>query len=148
MKIIYIDMDDVLCDYQQGKKIYMKKHPENKYPQSIEGFFKDLEPVKDGIETVKKMISSEKYDPYILTAPSTRNPHSYSEKRLWIEKYFDYEFTKKLIICSNKGLLKGDILIDDYIEGRGQENFEGEIFHFGSIPFQNWNVIDKKLFEN
>lgn len=146
MKIIYIDMDDVLCDYQAGKKLYLKKHPEIQYPQSIKGFFEELRPVKDGVETVKKLITSDIYDPYILTAPSTRNPLSYSEKRIWIEKYFGYSFTKNLIICSNKGLLKGDILIDDHIEGRGQENFEGLIFHFGSSSFPNWKAVDEKIF--
>lgn len=68
------------------------------------------------------------------------------EKRIWIERYFDYKFTEKLIICSNKGLLKGDILIDDHIEGRGQESFEGELFHFGSPILPDWKSIDKKLF--
>lgn len=136
-------MDDVLCDYQSGKKHYMNLFPGIEFPQSIKGFFEDLNPIKGGIEAVKKMISSEKYDPYVLTAPSTRNPHSYSEKRIWIEKYFGYEFTKKLIICSNKGLLKGDFLIDDYIEGRGQEKFEGELLHFGSEVFPDWESIAK-----
>jgi 5'(3')-deoxyribonucleotidase len=146
-KIIYIDMDDVLCDYQEGKNLYFKIYPEILYPQSIRGFFENLKPIKDGVETVKKMINSDIYDPYILTAPSVKNPHSYTEKRIWIEKYFGYEFTKKLIICSNKGLLKGDILIDDHIEGRGQENFQGLVFHFGSTFFKNWQIIDKKLFK-
>jgi 5'-nucleotidase len=33
------------------------------------------------------------------------------------------------------GLLKGDFLIDDYITGRGQEYFEGELIHFGSNQY-------------
>ena len=76
-----------------------------------------------------------------MTAPSTRNPLSYTEKRIWIEDKFDYEFTKKLIICSNKGLLKGNVLIDDYDQGKGQENFEGELIHFGSERYPSWKVV-------
>ncbi|KPA11151.1 5'-nucleotidase [Candidatus Magnetomorum sp. HK-1] len=68
------------------------------------------------------------------------------EKRIWIENYFDYNFTKKLIICSNKGLLKGDLLIDDNIEGRGQESFEGKIIHFGSSDFPDWQSVYSLLF--
>ncbi|MCP3924711.1 MAG: hypothetical protein GY714_19215 [Desulfobacterales bacterium] len=145
-KIIYIDMDDVLCDYQSGYKYYKLKYPDIKFPQSIKGFFNDLAPVKNGVATVNKMISSEKYNPYILTAPSTRNPHSYMEKRIWIESHFDYNFTKKLIICPNKGLLKGDILIDDIVAGKGQESFEGDLIHFGSPEFPDWSSVSKILF--
>jgi len=42
------------------------------------------------------------------------NPLSYTEKRVWIEKFFGIDFVEKLIICSNKGLVKGAFLIDDY----------------------------------
>ncbi len=145
-KIIYIDMDDVLCDYQSSYKHYKLNSPDIKFPQSIKGFFKELAPIKNGVETVKKMISSEKYNPYILTAPSTRNPYSYMEKRIWIEKHFGYKFTKKLIICPNKGLLKGDILIDDIVAGKGQEDFEGELIHFGSPEFPDWVSVNRRLF--
>ncbi len=44
-----------------------------------------------------------------------------------------------------KEKLKGDVLIDDYIEGRGQENFEGEFIHFGSEEFPNWEIIYQYL---
>ena len=145
-KVIYIDMDDVLCDYCSSYKYYQLNSPSIKFPQSIKGFFKKLKPIKNGVETVNKMISSEKYDPYILTAPSTRNPYSYMEKRIWIETHFGYDFTKKLIICPNKGLLRGDMLIDDNIAGKGQEYFSGEIIHFGSPEFPNWTSVNDLLF--
>ena len=145
-KIMYIDMDNVLCNYDFSYLKYKKKFQNIEYPQSMEGFFLNLEPIEGSIETVKKIISSDIYDPYVLTAPSTHNPISYMEKRIWIENYFDYNFTKKLIISSNKGLLKGDFLIDDNIEGKGQENFEGKIIHFGSSEFPNWQAVDKLLF--
>ena len=144
--IIYIDMDDVLCDYGFSHLKYKREFPNIKFPQSMEGFFFNLKPIKDSVETVKKIISSNIYDPYVLTAPSTHNPISYMEKRIWIENYFDYNFTKKLIICSNKGLLKGDLLIDDNIEGRGQESFEGKIIHFGSSDFPDWQSVYSLLF--
>jgi hypothetical protein len=126
--------------------LYKIDFPYIEFPQSIKGFWENLSPIVDGVETVKKLIASSKYDPYILTAPSTRNPLSYTEKRIWIEKYFGYDFTKKLILCPNKGLIKGDILIDDNINGRGQENFEGLIIQFGSTEFPDWNSIHNMLF--
>ncbi len=61
------------------------------------------------------------------------------------EKHFDYEFTKRLIISPNKGLLMGDFLIDDHIEGRGQEEFPGTVIHFGSSSFPDWFAVREHL---
>jgi len=35
----------------------------------------------------------------------------------------------------------GDYLIDDHASGRGQEDFQGELIHFGSEKFPDWKVI-------
>tara|TARA_R110000772_G_scaffold86113_2_gene180483 strand:+ start:4441 stop:4884 length:444 start_codon:yes stop_codon:yes gene_type:complete len=143
--IVYIDMDDVLCGYTTAFNNAIEKTPAIAFPQSQYGFYANLAPITGAIESVQQLINSEKFDPYILTAPSTRNPFSYTEKRVWIEKYYGVEFTEKLIISPNKGLLKGDILIDDLISGRGQENFEGKIMQFGSEDYPNWNSVMKNL---
>ena len=143
--IVYIDMDDVLCDYSGAYEADLLKNPGIQFPQSQFGFFEKLEPLKDAIEVVNLLIASDKYEPYILTAPSARNPFSYTEKRVWIEKKFDYSFVENLIICSNKALLKGDILIDDYASGKGQEGFEGRLMIFGSKEFPDWQAIAKDL---
>ena len=138
-------MDDVLCDYTGANKRDLAKNPDIKYPQSQYGFYANLKPIDNAIRVVKKLIESEKFDVYILTAPSFRNPLSYTEKRVWIETQFGIEFTEKLIICSNKGLLRGDILIDDNDHGKGQENFIGRLIQFGSVAFPDWNSIEKEL---
>jgi len=143
--IIYIDMDDVLCDYSHAHAEALKQNPSLIFPQSQRGFFENLVPIEGGIETVKYLKQSKNYEPYILTAPSEHNPLSYTEKRIWIEKHLGFDFVERLIICSNKSLLKGDILIDDHISGKGQENFEGQLIHFGSKEFLNWNMVQKIL---
>ncbi len=79
---------------------------EVRFPQSVPGFFLDLAPLPGAIDAVNELRAG--CDLFVLSAPSTRNPHSYTEKRLWIEKYFDYQFTKRLILSPNKSLLKGD----------------------------------------
>lgn len=108
-------------------------------------FFENLPPIKDAIDSVNILRNSGKYNVHILTAPSTRNPSSYTEKRIWVENHFDDEFTNKLIISPNKGLLKGDILIDDKVSGKGQENFDGRVMPYCSIKFPNWQSILKEL---
>lgn len=138
MKIVYIDMDDTLCDFEGAFSKALKMNPTVRYPQSQYRFFANLLPIEGAIETVKRLINSDEYDPYILSAPSTKNPFSYAEKREWIEIYFGCDFCEKLILCGHKGLLKGDLLIDDHIEGKGQELFEGELIQFGSCACPNW----------
>ena len=83
---------------------------------------------------------------YIRTAGSVRNPSLYTEKRLWVERYLGLKTAYKLIISPNKGLNFGHYLIDDYIEGKGQENFEGQILQFGSNEYPDWKSI-RRFFE-
>ncbi len=140
-KVIYVDMDDVLCDFKSAYDDALKKEPGIKFPQCQFDFFRKLKPLKGAIEGFKFLYNNDKFDTYILSAPSVRNPLSYLEKRLWVEDYFGIEVVSKLILSTNKGLLKGNYLIDDWIIGNGQENFEGEIIHFGSEFCPTWNDV-------
>jgi 5'(3')-deoxyribonucleotidase len=134
-------MDDVLCDFQKAHKNAIQLNPKIQFPQSQYGFFRNLEPIPGGIETVNRLNASEKFSVYILTAPSIKNPLCYTEKRLWIEDHFGIEMVNWLIISPNKGLNKGEYLIDDNNQGKGQENFEGKLLHFGSKDFKGWSQI-------
>lgn len=145
--IIYIDMDDVLCDYTGAYNCAINTVPEIGYPQSQYGFYAGLAVIEGAIEALQKFATSNQYDPYILTAPSTNNPLCYTEKRVWVEKFCGPEFIEKLIISPNKGLLKGDYLIDDNIHGRGQESFDGMLIHFGSVTYPDWQSIINFFFK-
>lgn len=137
--IVHIDMDGVLCDLVGGYRRAREERPDIRYPQSLPGLFESLAPIPGAIDAVNRL--RREFDVWVLTAPSTRNPLSYTEKRVWIEKHFDYPFTKKLIISPDKGLVKGDYLIDDFVSGKGQERFEGELIQFGSKRFPDWNAV-------
>ena len=95
----------------------------------------------DTVEVYQWLNNQDNVDLYILTAPSVRNPSSYTEKRLWLERYLGLKTAYKLIISPNKGLNLGHYLIDDYIEGKGRENFEGQILQFGSKEYPDWKSI-------
>lgn len=140
-KIIYVDMDDVLCAYTKAFDNALKLKPAIRFPQSQYGFFRNLAPVTGGIETVKLLDAQNIFDVYILTAPSVYNPLCYTEKRMWIEDHFGFDMVKKLIISPNKGLNKGDYLIDDHEAGRGQENFTGQLLHFGANKYPGWGEV-------
>ena len=141
MKIVYIDMDDTLCDFDTAFKRSKLEHPDITWPQSRHGFFLNLQPIDGAIEAVNELIVSNKYDPYILSSPSVRNPTCYAEKRVWIENYFGLEFCKKLILSPNKGLNHGEYLIDDNVEGKGQDAFKGELIHFGGDEYPTWEHV-------
>lgn len=141
--IIHVDMDDTICQLKKAVAEARGQDKDTQYPQSVPGFFENLDPIPGAIEAVYQLHS--KANVYILTAPSVRNPSSYTEKRLWIEKHFDIDLCHRLIICMNKGLVKGDILIDDYRAGRGQEFFEGLLFHFGSELYPDWEAVLKDI---
>lgn len=117
--IIYLDMDDVLCDFQSSYRKALLDNPSITFPQSQYGFFANLNPIEGAIDAAKALEKSNKYQPYILTAPSLKNPLCYTEKRVWVEKWLGFSYVKKLIICPEKSLLKGDYLIDDNISGKG-----------------------------
>ena len=139
--VIYIDMDDVIADFAGGYEQHRLNFPDVEFPQSVEGFFEGLEPLPQAIAAVETLRSHPAIECYILTAPSTRNPNSYREKRIWVEKHFDYSMTKKLIICAEKNLLTGDLLIDDNHEGKGQEGFSGKLIQFGTPDFPDWSTV-------
>jgi len=134
-------MDGVICDFYKAKEEALKRNPHNKFPQSEYGFFTNLEPIEGAISAIMWLMASKDFEVYILTAPSILNPLCYTEKRVWIEKHFGMDLVRNMIISPNKGLSKGDILIDDNEKGCGQDMFEGDFIHFGSNKFPNWNEI-------
>lgn len=139
-KILYIDMDGVLCDYKSAYLEAVANVPENKYPQSQICFFVNLKPLP-----LVNMIDylSKHFDIYILTRPSVMNPLCYTEKRLWIEKHLGYKFCEKLIIHPNKTLCIGDYLIDD-----NYWDFNGKLLLLGSEEFPTEKQIVSYLIDD
>lgn len=141
-KIVYVDMDNTICDFLTPFKSGQFKL---KYPQSKIGFFLDLEPLEGALEGIKTL--QQKYDVWILTRPSIKNTHCYTEKADWIKKYFGEEMLEKLIICPDKSLAKGEYLVDDD-HRNGQTEFEGEHIHFGKDEkFMTWSQVVEYLID-
>ena len=140
-KIVYIDMDDTLADFMGAYVSAREEKPEMAFPQAEYGFFANLKPLEDAIESVQNLLDSNHLSPYVLTAPSTVNPLCYTEKRIWVEQHLGMEMVERLIISPDKSLLKGDYLIDDIAEGKGQEGFEGELIQFGTLAYPDWRAV-------
>ena len=160
--VIYIDLDDCLNYYT--KAILSEAHAycaSNKakikgattaqdiydldiFPQAELDFFSSIKPNRLGIAVVQ-MLKVEGNDVYILTAPSVKNTHCYIEKAEWVARWLGEEWVEKLIICNNKGLLSGDILVDDNTEGRGIEKFKGLGIHFTGNWIEVYNKINSYI---
>lgn len=140
--ILYVDMDEVMCNFKQRFWLIKKLFPNIKYPQSQYGFFSRLNPIEDAIKSIKLL--EDKYDIWFLTRPSFPNIHCYSEKAEWILEHLGYQYQQKLIIMPNKSMAIGHHLIDDSTSD-GQTEFIGEHIHFGTKDFPNWNAVTKHL---
>jgi len=145
-KILYIDMDGVLVDFDsETKKIdadTLKKYNGNFC--SIPYFFSKMEPMPGAIDAYRKLF--EKFDTYILSTAPRNNPSAWSDKLQWVRKYLGDEGCERLIISCRKDLNMGDYLIDDMTKN-GADNFMGELIMFGSDKFLNWESVLSYLLE-
>lgn len=146
-KRLYFDMDGVLVDFETGL-LQQSEQTLNEYEgryDEIPGLFGVMQPMKGAIEAVHQL--SKYYDCYILSTAPWKNPSAWSDKVIWITKYLDDIFHKRMIITHCKHLCKGDILIDDRGKN-GVSDFEGEWIQFGSEQFPDWNSVLAYLLPN
>ena len=108
-----------------------------------------LVPVKDSIEVMEALC--QKHEVYIASA-ATQFPNSLREKSDWLATYFPFISWKNQILCGDKSILKGDLLIDD--RAYNLERFQGNSFLFNCPHNQhetdyervlNWREIGERL---
>jgi len=143
-KIILIDMDGVLADFEKGfLKEWRKKFPHHphvpveerktfnlmeSYPSGLKkdvesiyrtpGFFQYLPEIPGGKEALTKMQELGN-EVFICTSPISKYENCILEKYHWVSKNLGFEWTKRIIIAKDKTLIYGDILIDDKPEHLG-----------------------------
>jgi hypothetical protein len=143
---VLIDLDGVVCDYEAAHAAALLENPQQPYPQSVLNFYINLKPIKGAVEMISSMIKGiPNINVTFVSAPSLFNPLSYTEKRLWIENHFGFENVHRLILAYDKSQVKGDVLIDDHISGRGQEKFDGWLIHFGGDNCKSWAEVPDLL---
>lgn len=132
--VIMLDFDDVLnCNLETLIEIWNKENNDNKTVEDCtswdlsktfdrdifdifkrKGFFRNLKPSKNAIETVKKLISNPRYEVYIVS--SCGCIQEYAEKYEWIQEYIPEFKMSKFISCSEKQVIAADIIVDDNSE--------------------------------
>lgn len=143
-KIVYIDMDDVLVDFESAFPVlqeYMSGKMWKEYEDHMDdvpNIFSLMEPRPGAISAFELL--SEKFDVYILSTAPWGNPSAWSDKLEWVQKHLGEAAHKRLILSHNKNLNMGDYLIDDRT-ANGAGEFTGEHILFGSEEFPDWDAV-------
>ena len=138
-------MDGVLVNFQSGIDKLTKEEREQYKGQekNVPHIFSKMDPIEGAIEAYK--ILAEKYDTYILSTAPWNNETALGDKVAWAKKYLGDTIYKRLILSHNKHLNDGHYLIDDRPDKNGAGNFKGELIHFGSEQFPDWEAVLKYL---
>lgn len=89
-----------------------------KYPKILakvlasKGFFYDLEPIKNSISVINKLLNKN-VDIVFLTQLPRRSKYAAEDKRKWIKKYFPDFDQRNVIFAHRKELVCGNLLFDD-----------------------------------
>ena len=155
MKVLYIDMDGVVANFDKTFKLRDPTLDTNDGPNYEErsarvykialkepNIFLEFEPIEGSIEAINKLFNH--FNIYFLSTPMWDLPTSFTDKRLWLEKYFGEKVKDRLILTKRKDLNIGDYLIDDTTRN-GVDKFTGEHLHFGTKDYPDWDSILKKL---
>lgn len=82
------------------------------------GFYQRLRPIPGAKEALKAAVKAG-HDVRIVTSPWVSNPTCASDKLNWIVKHYGSQWGARVIITSDKTLVRGDFLVDDKPEVTG-----------------------------
>ena len=170
---LFVDMDEVIADayyahiehYNRdfgealtlndcyGKEVWQcvpeeRRESVRKHARR-DGFFRTLRPIEDSREVLRALTG--RYDVYIASA-AMQFPKSLKEKSDWLDEYFPFIEWRNRILCGDKHILKGDILIDD--RSYNLQKFKGRSILFtsphnvhsnGFERVNNWKEVAEML---
>ena len=141
MKILYLDMDNVLVDFQSGIDRLTDGERE-KHEGDLDdtpGIFSKMVPMPGAVAAFTELV--ELFDTYLLSTAPWNNPSAWSDKLLWVKEHLGDAAKKRLILSHHKGLNRGDYLVDDRPDSNGVDLFQGEHIHFGNERFPDWSAV-------
>jgi 5'(3')-deoxyribonucleotidase len=151
-KTLIYDLDGVVADFEPMAKFHADKlgvttqeFKDRKLYRGIQGFYLDLDLISGAKDSIMQL--DEFYDIIFVSAPSWGNTHCFTEKRLWIEKYFGKWAEKKMDLSFHKGHYMGHYLVDDRTK-YGAGDFIGKHIMYGTEPFKTHAEVTKYLLAN
>ena len=149
---VYVDQDDVLANFAKQHQIDLLANPAIQYPQAVYGFFANLKPLPNALESMREL-EYMCFDVWILTRPSVYNTLCYTEKRVWIEQHLGLDWCHRLILCPDKGSVgtEKDYLVDDFDWKKPKDEeltpWKGTQYQFGQEGNKDWDEIMLKFRE-
>lgn len=144
MKVLYIDMDNVLVDFKSGIDLVDAATLllyEGRYDE-IPHIFGKMKPTPGTIEAYHELAGI--FDTHILSTSPWENDTALADKLNWVKTYLGSVACKRLILSHHKNLNRGDFIVDDRTKN-GVDKFDGEHIHFCSQDFPNWEAVVKFL---
>jgi 5'-nucleotidase len=143
-KVLYVDMDNVLVDFQSGIDRLDEKivREFDDRLDEVPGIFALMRPVEGAVDSFVTL--AQYFDTYVLSTSPWENPTAWSDKLEWIKRHLGSLAYKRLILTHHKNLNIGDFLIDDRTNN-GTDQFKGEHIHFGTDKFPNWRSVVEYL---
>lgn len=153
--IILIDMDEVLCRWEEyfvashrkmfphlpipdagqreGFDLFYGLSPERRHATAAvldePGFFAELEPVVGAIEAIRDM-QGMGMDVALCTSPWLSNPTCASDKFRWVQRHLGSEMAEATVVTRDKTRVRGDVLIDDKPDIKGRTEPEWDLIRF------------------
>lgn len=146
MKRVIVDMDEVIADTTQGMVDWYRanfpgdidydmmrsgKSLVTGFPKDMQpivrqrlfehGFFRNLPVMKGSVEVLAEM--NKKYEIFIVSA-AIEFPNSLKEKYEWLMEHYPFFTWQQLVLCGDKRMICGDVMIDDHV--RHLERFNGK----------------------
>lgn len=109
---LHVKQDDIV-EWDMSKAFPTLTKEEIFAPFNMEGFWKLMKPV-NGSQTYIKMLQDEGHEIYVVT--STHYNFIAMKMKHIIEKWFPSIPYNHVIIAYKKQMIKGDVLVDDYIQ--------------------------------
>jgi 5'(3')-deoxyribonucleotidase len=135
--IIFCDMDGVLADFDAA---IVHKDMQDPPEMFVPGFFRNLAVTDGAKEAIAELLANPDYEIYIGSKMTSKAPNCATEKVEWIKEHFP-ALLRNMVLCCDKKLLRGHVLIDDDEERWGHA-FVGTFIHFDHTNHaESWKKV-------
>lgn len=139
--VVFLDMDGVMADFEAALPAGFGWDPPEMF---VPGFFRNLPVMAGAKEAIAALMADPTLDVYVGSKHTSKVTTCASEKMEWIKEHFPPLLRKVVLVC-DKGLLRGDVLVDDDLE-RWKGKFDGKFIHFDQRkPRESWERVVRDL---